>query len=91
MYMAGIARDNNLAIGLKNSIDMIPDVLSVIQFAVNEECHEQEECEGYAAVTKANLAVFNIEYKVKNCTKVPGVTLSSVFKPMDLNAIGGQC
>lgn len=89
--MAGIARDNNMAIGLKNSIAMVPDVVSVVQFAVNEECHELDECEGYAPMTKAGLAVFNIEYAVKNCTKVPGVTLSSVFKPMDLNAIGGQC
>ncbi|KAF2821213.1 hypothetical protein CC86DRAFT_470949 [Ophiobolus disseminans] len=90
-YMADVARNNNLAIGLKNSLDMILDVLSDIQFAVNEECHEQEECDRYAPVTKAGLAVFNIEYKEKNCSAVPGVTLSSVFKPMDLNAIGGQC
>ena len=90
-YMAGVARDNNMAIGLKNAVDMIPDVLSVIQFAVNEECHEQKECDRYKDVTKAGLAVFNIEYAVKDCSDPAGVNLSTVIKPMDLNEIGGQC
>ncbi|KAF2266526.1 hypothetical protein CC78DRAFT_420117, partial [Lojkania enalia] len=61
-YLAGIARDNNLAIGLKNALDIIPDVQQNIQFAVNEQCHEKKECQIYESMTKADKAVFNIEY-----------------------------
>jgi len=90
-YIASVARDNNLAIGLKNAVDMIPDVLSVIQFAVNEQCHEEDECTRYKSVTSAGLAVFNIEYEIRNCSDPSGVNLSTVYKPMDLSELGGQC
>ncbi|KAF2192651.1 glycoside hydrolase family 114 protein, partial [Zopfia rhizophila CBS 207.26] len=62
-FMAQEAANNNLAIGLKNAVDLIPDVVDVIQFAVNEQCHEYPgECEKYKPLTDANKAVFNIEY-----------------------------
>ncbi|KAF2690901.1 glycoside hydrolase family 114 protein, partial [Lentithecium fluviatile CBS 122367] len=61
-YLAGVAEANNLAIGLKNSMAIIPDVIKVIHFAVNEQCHENEECKDYRPATTAGLAVFNIEY-----------------------------
>ncbi|KAF2254805.1 glycoside hydrolase family 114 protein, partial [Trematosphaeria pertusa] len=61
-FMAKEAASNNLAIGLKNAIDLIPDVLAVVQFAVNEQCHEYGECDQYKPFTDANKAVFNIEY-----------------------------
>jgi methyl coenzyme M reductase subunit D len=60
-YLATIAKANNLAIGLKNAQAIIPDVIDVIQFAVNEQCHENKECAAYKPLTSANLAVFNIE------------------------------
>lgn len=36
-FLASTAAANNLAIGLKNSVDIIPDVVDVMQFAVNEQ------------------------------------------------------
>ncbi|KAF2476535.1 uncharacterized protein BDR25DRAFT_210070, partial [Lindgomyces ingoldianus] len=62
-FMAQEAASHNLAIGLKNAVDMIPDVVDVVQFAVNEQCHQYSgECEKYKPFTDANKAVFNIEY-----------------------------
>ncbi|KAF2799365.1 glycoside hydrolase family 114 protein [Melanomma pulvis-pyrius CBS 109.77] len=93
-YLAGIAKTNNLAIGLKNSLDIIPLVLPNIQFAVNEQCHEFEnECALYKPVTAAGLAVFQIEYGGNNCTEPAGVNLSEVIKGADqqLDKLGGQC
>lgn len=90
-FMAGVAHKNGLAIGLKNGIEMIPDVLSDIQFAVNEECHTYGECARYQPITKAGLAVFNIEYGVKDCSDPANVNLSTVFKTLDLDTTGGQC
>jgi hypothetical protein len=99
-YLAGIAKANNLAIGLKNSLDIIPDLVSAkpgvasdIQFAVNEQCHENEECARYKPLTDANLAVFNIEYGLNDCSDPTGVNLSTVVKSGDqtLSKLGGQC
>jgi endo-alpha-1,4-polygalactosaminidase (GH114 family) len=92
-FMAKVAHGKGMAIGLKNAIDMIPDVLGDIQFTVNEECHEQGECEEYQQVTKAGKAVFNIEYKnnPEFCVDPANVNLSTVIKPMALDTIGGQC
>lgn len=92
-YLAGVAKTNNLAIGLKNAMDIIPDVISVIQFAVNEQCHENKECPVYKSMTTANLAVFNIEYGLNDCSDPAGVNLSTVVKSSDqmLDTFGGQC
>jgi hypothetical protein len=90
-FLAEVAKDNGLAIGLKNAIDMIPDVLDVIDFAVNEQCHEEKECEGYEPVTGAKKAVFNVEYGVEDCSDPENVNLSTIIKPADLelNTLGG--
>jgi hypothetical protein len=79
--------------GLKNALDLIPDVLSNIQFAVNEQCHKETECDEYKPLTQANLAVFNIEYGLNDCSQPSGVKLTTIIKPKDqmLNTLGGQC
>ncbi|PSN63249.1 hypothetical protein BS50DRAFT_477471, partial [Corynespora cassiicola Philippines] len=61
-FLANEAKSHNLAIGLKNAVSIIPDVIDFVQFAVNEQCHEYEECAEYKPFTDANKAVFNIEY-----------------------------
>lgn len=78
---------------MKNALDIIPDVLANVQFAVNEQCHEQDECPRYKPFTEKNKAVFQIEYGGNNCTEPAGVDLSEVIKPDDqaLNTLGGQC
>ncbi|KAF1960073.1 hypothetical protein CC80DRAFT_465645 [Byssothecium circinans] len=92
-YLANQASINKLAIGLKNAIEIIPDVLSVVQFAVNEQCHAYTECDKYKPFTTANKAVFNIEYGLNDCSDPAGVKLSTVIKNenQDLNKLGGQC
>lgn len=52
----------NVAIGLKNAGDIIPDVLSNVQFAVNEECVYYEECDTWEPFISANKPVFHVEY-----------------------------
>ncbi|KAF2691981.1 glycoside hydrolase family 114 protein [Lentithecium fluviatile CBS 122367] len=89
-FLASEAASLDLAIGLKNALDLIPDVVDVVQFAVNEQCHEYSECDAYKPFSDAGKAVFNIEYGGQ-CGAVEGVTLSTVLKSLDLNELGGQC
>lgn len=68
-------------------------MLPNIQFAVNEQCHEFGECPVYKPLTKAGLAVFQIEYGGNDCSEPAGVKLSQVIKSADqaLDRLGGQC
>ncbi|KAH8887878.1 hypothetical protein GQ53DRAFT_749547 [Thozetella sp. PMI_491] len=61
-FLATEAQKNNIAIGLKNAAEIIDDVLSVVQFSVNEECVAVKECSTFLAFTDASKPVFHIEY-----------------------------
>lgn len=56
------ARKHKMSIGLKNSGDIIPDVLDFMDFSVNEQCAEFNECATFAPFIKAGKPVFQIEY-----------------------------
>jgi len=62
-FMSSAATKLNLAIGLKNALEMINDVKSVVHFAVNEECVRANECPKYRDfASKDRKPVFHIEY-----------------------------
>ena len=62
-WMAQYAHSKGMVIGFKNSLTIVPDVVSVCDFAVNEECFTYDECDAYAPFTKFNKAVFSHIYK----------------------------
>lgn len=62
-YLAAEAHALGLAIGLKNDVDQLAALAPDFDFAVNEQCHEYDECGGYAAFTSAGKPVFNAEYQ----------------------------
>jgi hypothetical protein len=70
-----------MAIGLKNAEELLPQVQSMVQFAVNEECasmSNSDGCDPYLPFLDAGKPVFHIEYakyKVNNATGK--VTLTS--------------
>lgn len=51
-----------MTLGLKNAGDIIPDVLPIVHFSVNEQCVENAECSTFHAFIDANKPVFHIEY-----------------------------
>jgi hypothetical protein len=61
-FLAQAAHDRNLAIGLKNAGVIIPDVLDVVQFSVNEQCQQYNECDTFRPFINENKPVFNVEY-----------------------------
>ncbi|WP_186123558.1 endo alpha-1,4 polygalactosaminidase [Burkholderia gladioli] len=62
-FIAAEAHRRNLAVGLKNDVDQIALLAPSFDFAVNEECHEQGECDKYGPFTSANKPVLNAEYE----------------------------
>jgi hypothetical protein len=85
-----------MATGLKNAGDVIPDVLDVVDFCVNEQCAEFQECEVFSAFVKAGKPVFQIEYPESapdisdddmdaHCNSTGSTDFNTVLKEMDLN------
>ncbi|HEY9107539.1 MAG TPA: endo alpha-1,4 polygalactosaminidase [Roseateles sp.] len=61
-FIANQARARGLAVGLKNDIDQLTALEPYFDFAVNEQCHQYAECDGYAVFTTKGKPVFNAEY-----------------------------
>ncbi|KAL3477508.1 glycoside hydrolase superfamily [Aspergillus californicus] len=61
-FLAEEARKRGLSIGLKNAGAIIPRVIGAMQWSVNEQCAQYDECDVYAAFTRADKPVFHIEY-----------------------------
>jgi len=62
-FLASEAKIRGLAVGLKNDVDQLEELAGAFDFAVNEQCHEFNECGDYKFFTKNNKPVFNAEYK----------------------------
>jgi hypothetical protein len=62
-FIANEARKRDLSVGLKNDLDQISSLVDYFDFAVNEQCHEYDECDKLEPFIGANKPVFNAEYK----------------------------
>lgn len=61
-WLANEAHARGLAVGLKNDLDQVVELVAYFDFAVNEECHAYAECDALAPFPAAARPVFNIEY-----------------------------
>lgn len=61
-FLAAEAHVRGLAVGLKNDLDQLAELQPAFDFAVNEQCHEFDECAGYATFLGAGKPVFVAEY-----------------------------
>ncbi|KAL5339247.1 glycoside hydrolase superfamily [Aspergillus crustosus] len=61
-WLSGEARRRGLSIGLKNAGAIIERVIGGMQYSVNEQCAQYNECDVYAAFVAGVKPVFHIEY-----------------------------
>jgi hypothetical protein len=61
-FLAQEAHRRDLAIALKNDVDQVDDLVDAFDLAVNEQCHEYNECSALAPFITAGKPVFNAEY-----------------------------
>ena len=64
-WLATEAHSRNLSIGLKNDIDQINDLIGSFDWALNEQCYQYNECDGYQAFITADKPVFGVEYNLE--------------------------
>ncbi|KNC76124.1 hypothetical protein SARC_11364 [Sphaeroforma arctica JP610] len=88
-WMAKTAHALGLQIGLKNTVDLIPDLIDNMDFAINESCakySENDYCSNYDAFVKQDKAVFGVEYSTKgSCTDAMSEGIMRKYKNMNSN------
>lgn len=92
--LADLAHRHGLAVGLKNDVEQVPQLVAFFDFAVNEECARYDECDGLRAFTAAGKPVFHVEYDVaveKFCGPAKELGFSSMRKRLDLDAWRQPC
>ena len=70
------AHNRNLSIGLKNDIDQINDLVGAFDWALNEQCYQYDECDGYQAFITADKPVFGVEYNLEPSAFCPQANAS---------------
>jgi hypothetical protein len=60
--LARIAHHRGLAVGLKNDLSQVKDLVRDFDFAINEECFTYDECELLTPFVEAAKPVFHVEY-----------------------------
>lgn len=96
-FLAAKAHSLHLSIGLKNAGDIIPSVLDVVDFSVNEQCVQYKEAGQFLPFIRAGKPVLHIEYPAELKSKMikeicarngharDAADFSTIFKDMDLD------
>ncbi|MGW2863795.1 endo alpha-1,4 polygalactosaminidase [Streptomyces sp. SDr-06] len=92
--LSGLAHARGLAVGLKNDLQQIPDLVGSFDFAVNEQCAQYDECALLTPFVKADKAVFHVEYELPTkdfCAESDKLGLSSMRKNLKLDVWRQPC
>ncbi|MEE1755161.1 endo alpha-1,4 polygalactosaminidase [Streptomyces sp. SP18CS02] len=92
--IARLAHERGMAVGLKNDLDQIPELVGDFDFAVNEQCAQYTECEDLTPFIEADKAVFHVEYELTTeqfCPLAKRLRLSSMLKKYELGAWRRPC
>ena len=94
-FLANAAHERGLAVGLKNDLEQIPELIDYFDFSVNEQCHEFDECGALRPFVEADKPVFNAEYadsfvddaaaRRAMCEAATDLNLRSLVLPIDLD------
>ncbi|WPG97553.1 glycoside hydrolase family 114 protein [Acrodontium crateriforme] len=92
-FLTSEGHKRGLAVGLKNSGEIVQQVVSDADFQVNEQCVQYKECDDFRPFINANKPVFGIEYVKdtpdqnaidKICNDESRKDMSTLIKHMDL-------
>jgi len=94
-FLAREAHSRDLVIALKNDLDQIDVLVDAFDLAVNEQCHEYDECDALAPFITAGKPVLNAEYddtyvndasvRQALCDAAHSLDLRTLVLPLDLD------
>ncbi|MFL5800505.1 MAG: endo alpha-1,4 polygalactosaminidase [Roseiflexaceae bacterium] len=96
-WLANEAHARGLAIGLKNDIEQIVDLLPAFDWALTESCFDQGWCDQVVPFIAAGKPVFDIEYTDSGittgqfCARANALNINAILKQQDLDAWREAC
>ncbi len=94
IFLAQAAHARGLAIGLKNDLAQIPDLLPYFDWMLNEECFTFQECDQLLPFVQSGKPVFVIEYQLPPqafCSQANQMSLNALHKNLELDAYRTDC
>ncbi len=94
IFLAQAAHARGLAIGLKNDLAQIPDLLPYFDWMLNEECFTFRECDQLLPFVQSGKPVFVIEYQLPPqafCSQANQMSLNALHKNLELDAYRTDC
>ena len=86
--LANLAHSYGLTVALKNDVEQLPDLSPYFDYAINEQCQQYSECDGYTTYfISQGKAVFQVEYKLgltKFCPQANAANRNAIKKTYDL-------
>ena len=94
-----VVHKHDVAIALKNDLAQIPDLVDLVDFAIDEECFKYNECDALTPFITRNKAVFQAEYTdtdlaAQGATVCPGAiqrNFDTIIKRVDLGVDRFSC
>jgi hypothetical protein len=94
-FLASSAHQRGLLVGLKNTVELVPDLVDQFDFAVNESCYRYRECGVYQGFVARNKAVFIMEYRgtvnTNWCADAKRNRYDLQFGRLALNSVATPC
>lgn len=85
---------HGMAVGLKNDIHQAAELVDEVEFHVNEECMQFDECELLQPFVDAGKPVWSIEYQGdpdEVCAEAERLGFATWLKDLSLDASGHEC
>lgn len=93
-WLSQQAHGLDLAIALKNAVELVATLVDDFDFALNESCYAYKECDAYRLFRQQGKAVFIAEYRAYNsnmCGKAAASGYQLQFFKRALNGVGSPC
>lgn len=93
-FLSTESHKRGLAIGLKNDLGQIPDLVSYFDWIINEECFTYQECNLLQPFIEAEKPVFVIEYNLAPedfCPRANEMGFNALHKHRQLDAYRVDC
>jgi hypothetical protein len=89
IWLAAQAHSRGLAVGLKNDLAQIADLINYFDWQLNEQCFQYNECDLLLPFIQAGKPVFGIEYQgdpASFCPQANSMNFDTLVKNLDLDA-----
>lgn len=97
--LAAESHARGMSFALKNDLEDVPALINDVDFAINEECFQYDECDALVPFIQAGKAVLQVEYTAGDlatkganiCPKANALDFDTLIKHLDLDAARYAC